>query len=74
MRVAILADPLDNQNAGIHVYTREMVHALIRTNPGHELILVREKRDESLKGATQVTIPNTRLPIAKVVFSRTFHD
>lgn len=63
MRIAILADPLDNQRAGVHVYTREMVRALMEHNPGHELILVREKRDASLTGVEQVVVPNTRLPI-----------
>lgn len=63
MRIAILADPLDNQRAGVHVYTREMVRALIEHNPGHELILVREKRDESLTGVIQIVVPGTRLPI-----------
>ena len=63
MRIAILADPLDNQNAGIHVFTKEMVAALIRNNPGHELILIREKKDMDLKGAKQIALFNTRLPI-----------
>ncbi len=63
MRIAILADPIDNQNAGIHVYTREMVNALIRTNPGHELILIREKKDPGLIKAEQISVWNTRLPI-----------
>lgn len=63
MRIAILADPIDNQNAGIHVYTREMTEAMIRTNPGHELILLREKHDVTLKGVEQISVWNTRLPI-----------
>lgn len=63
MRIAILADPIDNQNAGIHVFTKEMVNALIRTNPGHEILLIREKVDSHLKGVEQIAIWNTRLPI-----------
>jgi len=63
MRIAILADPIDNQNAGIHVFTKEMVDALIRTNPGYEILLIREKVDYNLKGVEQVAIWNTRLPI-----------
>jgi len=63
MRIAILADPLDNQNAGVHVYTREMVRALINNNTDHEIILIREKRDPELKGVRQIAIPNIRLPI-----------
>lgn len=63
MRLAILADPLDNQSAGVHVYTKGMVDALIRNNAGHEIILVREKVDPDLKGVRQIAVPNTRLPI-----------
>jgi glycosyltransferase involved in cell wall biosynthesis len=40
-----------------------MVQALIRNNPGHEIILIREKKDSELKGASQIAIPNTRLLI-----------
>ncbi len=63
MRLAILADPIDNQHAGIHVFTKEMVEAMIRNNPGHEIILIREKKDTSLIGVEQITIWNTRLPL-----------
>ncbi len=63
MRLAILADPIDNQHAGIHVFTVEMVEAMIRNNPGHEIILIREKKDAALKGAEQISLWNTRLPI-----------
>ena len=63
MHIAIIADPIDNQSAGIHVFTQEMVDAMIRTNPGHKIILIREKRDPELKGAEQICLWNTRLPI-----------
>jgi glycosyltransferase involved in cell wall biosynthesis len=63
MRIAILADAIDNQNAGIHVFAREMVEAMIRTNPGHEILLIREKRDPELKDTQQISIWNTRLPM-----------
>ncbi|PHI20301.1 hypothetical protein CEQ90_08940 [Lewinellaceae bacterium SD302] len=62
MKIAIIADPLDNQRAGVHVYVRELVKALI-ANPGpHEYILIRERVDPELD-IEQVAIPNTRLPI-----------
>ena len=63
MKVAVIADPLDNQNAGVHVYTREMIRSMIASNPGHELILIREKKDPELKGVRQIGVWNTRLPI-----------
>jgi glycosyltransferase involved in cell wall biosynthesis len=63
MRIAIIADAVDNQKAGVHVFAREMILALIRNNPSHELILIREKRDPALKNVEQVIVPNTRLPV-----------
>ena len=68
MKIAIIADPLDNQRAGVHIYTREMVHALLNNSNGHEIILVREKVDPKLKGIRQIAVPNTRLPIGFASF------
>lgn len=62
MRIAIIADPLDNQRAGVHVYLRELVNALAK-NPGpHEYILIREQVDEQLP-LRQIALPNIHLPI-----------
>lgn len=67
-KLAIIADPLDNQRAGVHVYTREMVHSLIRFNPGWEIILIRQKRDEKLYGVRQIVVKNISLPIGFASF------
>lgn len=62
MRIAIIADPLDNQRAGVHVYVRELINELAR-NPGpHEFILIREKVDPKLD-LQQIAVPNIHLPI-----------
>lgn len=61
MRIAIIADPIDNQKGGVHVYTREFVHHLIAINIDHELILIREKIDPQLTGVRQIAIPNMRI-------------
>jgi glycosyltransferase involved in cell wall biosynthesis len=63
MRIAILADPIDNQKAGIHVYAKALVKALEGNSDGHEFILIRGKRDVSIQKFRQVIVPNTRLPI-----------
>ena len=68
MRIAILADPLDNQNAGVHIYTRHMVRALLDANDGNEYILVRERRDDQYPGAEQIVVPNVHLPIGFASF------
>lgn len=61
MRIAIIADPLDNQKGGVHVYTRELVEHLLRQPGGHEWILVRERKDPGLQGARQIVLPNIRI-------------
>ena len=62
MRIVILADPLDNQTAGVHIFTREFIHALVKYDTDNEYILIREKRDESLP-LEQIEVPNIHLPI-----------
>lgn len=61
MKIAIIADPLDNQSAGVHVYTKGMVEALIAHKTEHNYILVRQKRDVDLsENIPQIVIPNLR--------------
>ena len=63
MRIAVIADPLDNQNAGVHNYTRHMVDSLIRNRGDHEIILIRQRRDPDLEGCTQIVVPGIEWPI-----------
>lgn len=59
MKIAIIADPLDNQSAGVHIYTKGMVEALIRYKSEHNYFLVREKRDHNLpKNVQQIVVPS----------------
>jgi glycosyltransferase involved in cell wall biosynthesis len=61
-KIAIIADPLDNQSAGVHVFTKELINALIEMGKGEQLVLVREKYDPALD-VEQIVVPNIRLPI-----------
>lgn len=63
MKIAILSDTLDNQKAGIHVYTRSLIQELLKRNDEHEYILVRQKKDNELSHIKQIIIPNCNLPI-----------
>ena len=58
MKIVILADPLDNQYAGIHVYTHEFIRALAAYDKQNEYILIRQKNDELLPESKQVVVPN----------------
>jgi len=60
MKIAIIADPIDNQKGGIHVYTRELVAALSQHATQHEYVLLREKADPDLQGMEQIVVPNFR--------------
>lgn len=68
LKIAIIADALDNQNAGVHVFTKEMIHAMIKTNTIHEILLIRQKKDSKIKGVKQIVVKNTTLPIGFASF------
>lgn len=55
-RIAIIADPMDNQRAGVHVYTKQMVKSLLENDSDNFYLIFREKSDTSLSA-----LPNCRL-------------
>jgi len=62
MHVAIIADSIDNQNAGIHVYTKNMIESLGQCS-NIEVTCFRLKNEPPLKNVNQVVVP-TVLSIA----------
>ena len=68
MRIAIIADPIDNQQAGVHVYTREMIKALLAQDKMNEYILIRQKRDQQFGAVKQLIVPSISLPIGFASF------
>ncbi len=68
MKIAIIADSLDNQNAGVYNYTRSLVDALAKNkNREHEYILIRQKKEEGLP-FRQIILKNISLPIGYTSF------
>src|SRR5690606_4111081 len=57
MRIAILADPLDLQQAGIHQYTAQLIAALGKYDSENEYIVLRQKPGEVPEGMQQVVVP-----------------
>jgi len=57
MKIAIIADALDNQSAGIHVFTKALIDALHRVGSEHELIVIRTG-----KGGPELPISDLRIP------------
>lgn len=68
MRIVIIADPLDNQSAGVHHYLQGFLEALASFRHPHEIILVRERKSDDFPQFRQVVVPNTRLPIGWATF------
>lgn len=63
MKIAILADPLDNQNAGVHIFTKSLIEELISSDDAHTYVLVRQKYDPSLPDKVkQIVIPVKPIP------------
>ena len=62
MRIVILADPLDNQQAGIHYYTRNLVLQLGRIDNEAEYFILRRKMDNLFPAERQIIVRNYRFP------------
>ncbi len=63
MRIAIIADPLDNQNAGVHIYTKAVLDEFAKRNDGHEYILIRQQESDDYPNFEQIVLKNINLPI-----------
>lgn len=61
MKIILLADALDNQRAGVHVYLRELVNTLASMNSKHEFILIRQQKDPDLP-LRQIIVPTRSIP------------
>ncbi|MBU2649744.1 MAG: glycosyltransferase family 4 protein [Bacteroidetes bacterium] len=58
MRIAILADPIDNQSAGIHHYTLGMVKGLGTINSKHEYFVVRPIKAPAIGSIPEIIVNN----------------
>ena len=57
MKIAFLADPLDTQYAGIHVFCKELLHAIDQLNPDHQITVIRAKESDDFQNLDQKIIP-----------------
>lgn len=62
MRIIVLADPLDNQLAGIHHYTRNLVKHLAKVDKEQEYYILRRKKDSLFPHERQVIVKNYKFP------------
>ena len=62
MRIAFLADPLDRQYGGIHVYTKELLNAIAKLDKKNEYIIVRNKEKNEFEGMEELAVPYSSYP------------
>lgn len=67
MKIAILADPLDNQSTGVHTYTKQLISALAKYDTENDYLIIRERKDPNLP-FEQIAIPNIHLPVGFASF------
>ena len=73
MRIAIIADYIDDQYAGTYVYAKEFISALERINEEHTIVYIHLKKNPFFKGLNEMIIPirvvkNTPATIATISF------
>lgn len=66
MKLAIIGDALDDQYAGIHVYTLELIEALARQNSDLELMVVRLNKGGLPDQVQEIVLPLGSWPGAKI--------
>ncbi|HKK88955.1 MAG TPA: glycosyltransferase family 1 protein [Saprospiraceae bacterium] len=59
-KIAIIADALDNQKAGVHVYLRGLLDALYQIAQDKHILLIREKQADDYPGWKQIALPPSR--------------
>lgn len=57
MKIAFLADPLDTQYAGIHVFCKELLHAIDQLELDHDIHVIRPVEKSEFKNLKEVVIP-----------------
>ncbi|MEM9546805.1 MAG: glycosyltransferase family 1 protein [Bacteroidota bacterium] len=62
MRIAFLADPLDRQYGGIHVYTKELLKALSKVDKKNEYFVIRSERKNEFEGIEEIVVPYLSFP------------
>lgn len=65
MRIAILADPLDRQYGGIHIYTKALLNGLAQIDDTNEYLIIRSKATNDFEQFDQfeeLVIPYARFP------------
>lgn len=60
MRIAIIADPVDEQHAGVHFYVKEVIQALRRTDQQNSYVFIHARENKFFDGTENYVIRNYR--------------
>jgi glycosyltransferase involved in cell wall biosynthesis len=60
MHIVIFADPVDNQRAGVHFYTKNLISALIKTDKLNKYTLIHRRENPFFEGMNHVIIPKKK--------------
>lgn len=64
MKIAFLADPLDTQIAGIHVFCKEVIKAMLKIDQQNQYFIVRANSSDDFASAEELVFPiNKRIPM-----------
>lgn len=62
IKIAFLADPIDNQDAGIHVYTREMIASIEKVCTQLKLVSIRSGSNKAINNESDFFLKHLKLP------------
>lgn len=62
MHILILADPVDNQKAGVHIYTKNLILGLLKVDKKNTYSFVHEKENIFFKNLNHFIIPRKKIP------------
>jgi glycosyltransferase involved in cell wall biosynthesis len=57
MHILILADPIDNQKAGVHIYTKRLVENFLKIDKKTTFSFIHERKNSFFKGLNHYIIP-----------------
>ncbi|MFA7685691.1 MAG: glycosyltransferase family 1 protein [Candidatus Gracilibacteria bacterium] len=60
MKIAILADSIDNQNAGVHFYSKNLINTLLKIDSKNEYIFIHPKENIFFEKTTHYIIPRKK--------------
>ncbi len=62
MHILILADAVDNQNAGIHMYTKKLIQNLLKLDKSNTYTFIHSKQNGFFEGTNHYIVPRGRYP------------